>query len=114
MFNSARYSLAATAPTDNCLLSNIPFAKLNFYTELEPDRDYDIYAIIDELRVRQNSKKPGNHVRPNRPPPEGKYLLEKLKLPLESHFYGYDFRMFLEGKERFWDPDKSNEKGTEG
>ncbi|XP_043287625.1 uncharacterized protein [Venturia canescens] len=53
-----RYSLVATAPTDNCLLSNLPFDRLNFYTDLEPERDYDVYAIVGDPKRCQESKKP--------------------------------------------------------
>ncbi|XP_020294617.1 uncharacterized protein LOC109860143 isoform X1 [Pseudomyrmex gracilis] len=43
---SYRYNVAPTDPTDNCLLSNVSYKDLNFYNDLEPDRDYDIYAMI--------------------------------------------------------------------
>ncbi|XP_015187389.1 PREDICTED: uncharacterized protein LOC107072177 isoform X2 [Polistes dominula] len=42
-----RYNIAATDPTDNCLLSDISYRDLNFYTDIEPNRNYDIYAIIE-------------------------------------------------------------------
>ncbi|RLU17343.1 hypothetical protein DMN91_009576 [Ooceraea biroi] len=41
------YNVAPTDPTDNCLLSDISYKDLNFYVDLEPDRDYDIYAMIN-------------------------------------------------------------------
>ncbi|XP_024946773.1 uncharacterized protein LOC107273689 [Cephus cinctus] len=61
---SYRYNLASTAPTDNCLLSEISYEDLNFYTDLEPDRDYDIYTIVG------NSKSCSSGKPPSRRPPE--------------------------------------------
>lgn len=46
-----RYNVAPTDPTDNCLLSDVSYKDLNFYTDLEPDRDYDIYAMITNSRT---------------------------------------------------------------
>ncbi|KAI4476423.1 hypothetical protein M0804_013633 [Polistes exclamans] len=46
-----RYNIAATDPTDNCLLTDISYRDLNFYTDIEPNRDYDIYAIIGNPRT---------------------------------------------------------------
>ncbi|XP_032666221.1 uncharacterized protein LOC116841878 isoform X1 [Odontomachus brunneus] len=48
---SYRYNVAPTDPTDNCLLSDVSYKDLNFYTDLEPDRDYDIYAMIANSRT---------------------------------------------------------------
>ncbi|XP_072767627.1 uncharacterized protein [Anoplolepis gracilipes] len=48
---SYRYNVAPTDPTDNCLLSDVSYKDLNFYIDLEPDRDYDIYAIIANSRT---------------------------------------------------------------
>lgn len=43
-----RYNLAPTAPADNCLVSDAVFENLIYYTDLDPDRDYDIYAMTDK------------------------------------------------------------------
>lgn len=32
-------------PTDNCYLSDRPYKDLDLYTDLEPDRDFDIYTM---------------------------------------------------------------------
>ncbi|XP_050462779.1 uncharacterized protein LOC126857421 isoform X1 [Cataglyphis hispanica] len=48
---SYRYNVAPTDPTDNCLLSDVSYKDLNFYVDLEPDRDYDIYAMIANSRI---------------------------------------------------------------
>ncbi|XP_046610042.1 uncharacterized protein LOC124300235 isoform X1 [Neodiprion virginianus] len=47
---SYRYSVTADAPTDNCLLSEISYRDLDFYTDLEPDRDYDIYSMTGNAK----------------------------------------------------------------
>ncbi|KAI4481593.1 hypothetical protein M0802_013913 [Mischocyttarus mexicanus] len=68
-----RYNIAATDPTDNCLLSDISYRDLNFYTDIEPNRDYDIYAIIgnprtcDMMTQRNNNNNNNNH---HRHPPD--------------------------------------------
>ncbi|XP_008549868.2 uncharacterized protein LOC103572852 [Microplitis demolitor] len=62
-----RYNLAATSPSDNCLLSDIVFENLVFYTDLEPDRDYDIYAMTKNSKWCQVRTKPSNPRRPHPP-----------------------------------------------
>lgn len=57
---SYRYNVAPTDPTDNCLLSDISYKDLNFYIDLEPDRDYDIYAMIANSRTCTR-KEPSSH-----------------------------------------------------
>ncbi|KAK0097427.1 hypothetical protein PV326_001890 [Microctonus aethiopoides] len=64
-----RYSLASTSPFDNCLLSDAAFENLIFYTDLEPDRDYDIYAMAENSKWCQTHTKTPNPRRP-RPPDE--------------------------------------------
>ncbi|XP_063976232.1 uncharacterized protein LOC135162066 [Diachasmimorpha longicaudata] len=64
-----RYNLAATAPSDNCLLSDAPFENLVFYTDLEPDRDYDIYAMAKAKWCETHRSLPSTPRRP-RPPDE--------------------------------------------
>lgn len=44
-FCSSRYTISLSAPTDNCYLSDKDYKILNYYTELEPDRDFDIYTM---------------------------------------------------------------------
>lgn len=64
-----RYSLAANAPTDNCLLSEISYRELDFYTDLEPDRDYDIYAMTGNVKSCEKRRPPIVSHRP----PEGNF-----------------------------------------
>ncbi|KAJ8924277.1 hypothetical protein NQ315_007069, partial [Exocentrus adspersus] len=40
-----RYTISLAAPTDNCYLSNRDYKELDYYTDLEPDRDFDIYTM---------------------------------------------------------------------
>ncbi|XP_024872734.1 uncharacterized protein LOC112455189 isoform X1 [Temnothorax curvispinosus] len=57
---SYRYNVAPTDPTDNCLLSDVSYKDLNFYIDLEPDRDYDIYAIVTNSRTC-TKREPSSH-----------------------------------------------------
>ncbi|XP_012220151.1 uncharacterized protein [Linepithema humile] len=59
---SYRYNVAPTDPTDNCLLSDISYKDLNFYIDLEPDRDYDIYAIVANSRTCGTRKESSSHL----------------------------------------------------
>ncbi|XP_011308110.1 uncharacterized protein [Fopius arisanus] len=65
-----RYNLAATSPSDNCLLSDAPLENLIFYTDLEPDRDYDIYAIMINPKWCETRGRPSSSPRRTRPPDE--------------------------------------------
>ncbi|XP_012528153.1 uncharacterized protein LOC105832072 [Monomorium pharaonis] len=58
---SYRYNVAPTDPTDNCLLSDVSYKDLNFYVDLEPDRDYDIYAMIANSRTCGTRREPSSH-----------------------------------------------------
>ncbi|XP_030764944.1 uncharacterized protein LOC115889139 isoform X2 [Sitophilus oryzae] len=40
-----RYSISLSFPTDNCYLSNRNYKELDYYSDLEPDRDFDIYTM---------------------------------------------------------------------
>ncbi|KAJ8932110.1 hypothetical protein NQ314_014891, partial [Rhamnusium bicolor] len=40
-----RYTINLAPPTDNCYLSNRNYKELDYYTDLEPDRDFDIYTM---------------------------------------------------------------------
>lgn len=42
--------MATTNPTDNCLLSDRSYQDLNFYTDLEPNRDYDTYVLTSDAK----------------------------------------------------------------
>ncbi|GLV39891.1 uncharacterized protein CBL_08045 [Carabus blaptoides fortunei] len=42
---SFRYSITLSSPSDNCYLSDRSYKDLDFYTDLEPDRDFDIYTM---------------------------------------------------------------------
>ncbi|XP_015432317.1 PREDICTED: uncharacterized protein LOC107188529 [Dufourea novaeangliae] len=46
-----RYNVLSTNPSDNCLLSDLLYQDLNSYTDLEPDRDYDIYVVIQDSKI---------------------------------------------------------------
>ncbi|XP_078053049.1 uncharacterized protein LOC144478733 [Augochlora pura] len=46
-----RYNVLTTNPTDNCLLSDLSHKDLNSYTDLEPDRDYNVYILVQESKV---------------------------------------------------------------
>lgn len=46
-----RYNVVTTNPTDNCLLSEHSYQDLNFYTDLEPNRDYDSYGLTSDTRI---------------------------------------------------------------
>ena len=54
---SYRYS---TPSRDNCLLCDRSFNLLDYYADLEPDRNYDIYAMSDDTNI---CKKNPNHER---------------------------------------------------
>ncbi|XP_053673472.1 uncharacterized protein LOC128723731 [Anopheles nili] len=45
---SYRYSAVSR---ENCLLCDRPFNLLDFYADLEPDRDYDIYSMSDDTKI---------------------------------------------------------------
>ncbi|XP_050086227.1 uncharacterized protein LOC126571606 [Anopheles aquasalis] len=45
---SYRYSAVSR---ENCLLCDRPFNLLDFYADLEPDRDYDIYSMSDDAKT---------------------------------------------------------------
>ncbi|XP_044744139.1 uncharacterized protein LOC123306292 [Coccinella septempunctata] len=40
-----RYTISLSAPADNCYLSNKNYKELDYYTDLQPDRDFDIYTM---------------------------------------------------------------------
>ena len=42
---SYRYSYTSQDPTDNCYLSDKPFRLINTYKEIEPNQEYDTYAM---------------------------------------------------------------------
>lgn len=45
---SYRYSLLTH---DNCLLCDRPMSQLDYYSDIEPDRDFDIYSMTDEPQM---------------------------------------------------------------
>ena len=61
--------MEATDPTNNCLLSAIPYEDLSFYVDVEPDRNYDIYAMAKETTYCIRSEKSDGH------PPDGILIL---------------------------------------
>lgn len=48
-----RYTVSLTSPTDNCYLSNRSYKELDFYTDLEPDRDFDVYTMNNMKKCDQ-------------------------------------------------------------
>lgn len=53
---SYRYNQAGR---DNCMLCDRPVNMLDYYVDIEPDRDYDIYSMADDMDVcRQPSPQP--------------------------------------------------------
>ncbi|XP_067632029.1 uncharacterized protein [Eurosta solidaginis] len=54
---SYRYNPAGR---DNCMLCDRPINSLDYYVDIEPDRDYDIYSMSDDLDVcRKPSRSDG-------------------------------------------------------
>ncbi|CAL7950826.1 unnamed protein product [Xylocopa violacea] len=54
-----RYNVLTTNPADNCLLSDYSYQDLNFYTDLDPNRDYDTYVLMSDSKIC-HLKKPAN------------------------------------------------------
>lgn len=54
-FSCATYSYRYS-PTirDNCLLCDRPIGQLDYYSDIEPDRDYDIYSMSDDRNMCNN------------------------------------------------------------
>lgn len=51
-FRCVTYSYKYSPQTrDNCLLCDRPMSHLDFYTDLEPNRDYDIYSMSDDPQM---------------------------------------------------------------
>uniref|UniRef100_A0A6P7GI62 Uncharacterized protein LOC114338448 n=1 Tax=Diabrotica virgifera virgifera TaxID=50390 RepID=A0A6P7GI62_DIAVI len=48
-----RYTITVSEPTHNCYLSNLNYKELDHYTDLEPDRDFDIYTMNNKNRCNQ-------------------------------------------------------------
>ncbi|XP_044265917.1 uncharacterized protein LOC123012157 [Tribolium madens] len=48
-----RYTVSLTSPTDNCYLSNRNYKELDYYTDLEPDRDFDVYTMNNMKKCDQ-------------------------------------------------------------
>ncbi|RZC35297.1 uncharacterized protein BDFB_009064, partial [Asbolus verrucosus] len=48
-----RYDFLKDAPTENCYLSNRNYKELDFYTDLQPDREFDIYTMNNQQRCEQ-------------------------------------------------------------
>lgn len=40
---------------DNCLLCEKPINHLDYYVDIEPDRDYDIYSMTDDMQECRRS-----------------------------------------------------------
>lgn len=52
--------MLTTNPTDNCLLSDFSYQDFNFYTDLEPDRDYDSYIMSQDSNVCRSKQQTTN------------------------------------------------------
>lgn len=53
-FRCVTYSYRYSPLTrDNCLLCDRPLGHLDYYSDIEPDRDYDIYAMADDPQMCQ-------------------------------------------------------------
>lgn len=51
-FRCVTYSYRYSPVTrDNCLLCDRPLGQLDYYSDIEPDRDYDIYAMSDDPQM---------------------------------------------------------------
>uniref|UniRef100_A0A1I8QFB9 Apple domain-containing protein n=1 Tax=Stomoxys calcitrans TaxID=35570 RepID=A0A1I8QFB9_STOCA len=54
---SYRYS---SGSRDNCMLCDRPINRLDYYVDIEPDRDFDIYSMADDVNVcRKHSRSDG-------------------------------------------------------
>lgn len=54
-FRCVTYSYKYSPQTrDNCLLCDRPMSHLDFYTDVEPNRDYDIYSMSDDPQMCTN------------------------------------------------------------
>jgi hypothetical protein len=54
-FRCSTFSYRYSSPSrDNCLLCDRTFNLLDYYADLEPDRNYDIYSMADDLGVCKN------------------------------------------------------------
>lgn len=62
-FRCVTYSYKYSPHTrDNCLLCDRPISHLDFYTDLEPNRDYDIYSMADDPHMcNQPANSHGRH-----------------------------------------------------
>ncbi|XP_076267093.1 uncharacterized protein LOC143200541 [Rhynchophorus ferrugineus] len=48
-----RYSISLSSPTDNCYLSNRNYKDLDYYIDIEPDKDFDIYTMNNRNRCSE-------------------------------------------------------------
>lgn len=56
-FRCSTFSYRYSAPArDNCLLCDRTFNLLDYYADLEPDRNYDIYSMSDDLKSCKNEQ----------------------------------------------------------
>ncbi|XP_076377147.1 uncharacterized protein LOC117227714 isoform X1 [Megalopta genalis] len=46
-----RYNVLTTNPTDNCLFSDLSHKDISSYTDLEPDRDYNVFVLVEDPNV---------------------------------------------------------------
>lgn len=53
-----RYNVEATDPTNNCHLTSVAYKDLNFYDDIEPDRNYDIYVMSKDRKNCIPAKQP--------------------------------------------------------
>ncbi|CAH1113971.1 unnamed protein product [Psylliodes chrysocephalus] len=48
-----RYTVTVSEPSENCYLSNVDYKELDNYTDLEPDRDFDVYTMNNRNKCEQ-------------------------------------------------------------
>ncbi|SPP75921.1 Hypothetical predicted protein [Drosophila guanche] len=59
---SYRYNQASR---DNCMLCDRPVNMLDYYVDIEPDRDYDIYSMSDDMDVCRQPPRRHDSLAPN-------------------------------------------------
>lgn len=53
-YSNFRYTVPNSAP-ENCYLSDRDYKELDYYTDLEPDRDCDIYTMNNRNKCGQTT-----------------------------------------------------------
>lgn len=69
----------SSASRDNCQLCDRPVNQLDYYADIEPDRDFDIYAMTDDPVM---CSKPRPPERPN----NARRFNQNFRFPLQSPY----------------------------